>query len=72
MSKTDSTSAKTNIFEQYSLKPIISVKEARKLLGKKVSDQLSDEEVGGLIGSMSFLADRLLETKTVPQNEKVI
>lgn len=72
MSKTDSTSAKTNTLEQYNLKPIISVKEARKLLGKKVSDQLPDEEVGRLIGYMSFLSDRLLETKTVLQNKKVL
>ena len=72
MSKTDSTSAKTNTLEQYNFKPIISVKEARKFLGKKVSDQLSDEEVGGLIGGMNFLADRLLDVKSVPQNEKMV
>lgn len=58
--------------ENYNLKPIISVKEARKILGKKVSDQLSDEAVGELIGSMSFLADRLLEAKSVPQNKKTV
>lgn len=72
MSKTNYTSAKTNTLEQYNLKPIISVKEARKLLGKKVSDQLSDEEVGRLIGNMSFLVDRLLDAKHVPQNEKMV
>lgn len=72
MSKNDSSYSKTNTLEQYNLKPIISVKEAKKLLGKKISDQLSDEEVGGLIGNMSFLANRLLETKSVPRNKKVI
>lgn len=72
MSKEDSSLSKTNTFENCNLKPIISVKEARKLLGKKVSDQLSDEEVGRIIGSMSFLANRLLETKSVPQNKKVV
>lgn len=66
MSKEDSSFSKTNTFENCNLKLIISVKEARKLLGKKISDQLSDEEVGVLIGNMSFLANRLLETKSVP------
>lgn len=72
MSKEDSSLSKTKTFPKYNLKPIISVKEARKLLGKKVSDQLSDEEVGRLIDDMDFLANRLLETKSVPRNEKVI
>ncbi len=58
--------------ENYNFKSIISVKEARKLLGKKVSDQLSDEAVGELIGNMSFLAGRLLEAKSVPQNKKTV
>jgi len=68
MSNTDPISAKTNILKEYNLKPIISVKETRKLLGKKVSGQLSDEEVSRLIGNMSSLADRLLKAKSVPQN----
>lgn len=72
MSKNDSSCSETNTLEPYNLKPIISVKEARKLLGKKISDQLSDEEVGELIGNMSFLANRLLEAKSVPHNKKVI
>lgn len=46
MSKRDTSYSETNTFEKYNLKPIISIKEARKLLGKKVSDQLSDEEIG--------------------------
>ncbi len=70
MSKEDSSLSETNTLEKYNFKPIISIKEARKLLGKKISDRLSDEEVGGLIGDMSFLADRLLEVRSVPQNEK--
>lgn len=72
MSKKDSNHPQINTVLAYDLKPIISVKEARKLLGKKVSDQLSDEVVGELIGSMGFLADRLLEVKTVPQNKKTV
>lgn len=72
MSKRDSNHPQINTTITYDLKPIISVKEARKLLGKKVSDQLSDEVVGELIGSMSSLADRLLEVKTVPQNKKTV
>lgn len=77
MSKNDARPTETKTDPKQTLdspfdKPIISVKEARKLLGKKVSDQLPDEEVGRLIGDMSFLANRLLEIKSVPQNEKVI
>lgn len=69
MSKDDTYSTEINISEEYNLKPAISIKEARKILGKKISDQLSDEEVGGLIGHMSLMAERLLTTKSVPQND---
>lgn len=68
MSKKDASYSETNILAKYNLKPIISVKEARKLLSKRVSDQLSDEDILGLIGNMDSLANRLLETKTVPRN----
>lgn len=71
MSKRDTSYSETNTFEKYNLKPIISIREARKFLGKKVSDQLSDEEIGKLIENMSFLSNRLLEAKTVPQNRKL-
>lgn len=70
MSKKPYVPAKTETSEYE--KPIITIKEARKILGKKVSDQLSDEEVGKLIGSMAFLANRLLEVKSVPQNGKMV
>lgn len=70
MSKKPDVPTKTETSEYE--KPIITVKEARKILGKKVSDQLSDEEVGRLIGSMAFLANRLLEAKSVPQNGKMV
>lgn len=69
MSKNPYVPAKTEI-DKYQ-KPIITIKEARKILGKQVSDRLSDEEVGRLIGGMAFLANRLLEAKSVQQNEKV-
>ena len=68
MSKKHNVTAKTKSNEDQ--KPVITVKEARKILGKKVSDQLSDEEVGRLIGSMSFLANRMIEAKIVPQKQK--
>ena len=70
MSKKPDVPAKTEISKYQ--KPIITVKEARKILGKKASDQLSNEAVGRLIGSMTLIADRLLESRLVPQNEKVI
>lgn len=67
MSKNPYVPTKTEI-DKYQ-KPIISVKEARKILGKNVSDQLSDEELGRLIGNMAFIANRLLDLKLVPQNQ---
>ncbi len=69
VSKKPDVSTKTEISEYQ--KSIITVKEARKILGKKVSDGLSDEEVGRLIGSMTFLANRLLDTRIVPQNQQL-
>ena len=40
---------------------IISVKEARKILGKKVSSQISDEDIMRTILAMSNLANHLLD-----------
>lgn len=40
---------------------IISVKEARKILGKKVSSQISDEDIMRTILDMSNLANHLLD-----------
>ena len=52
----------------YSDKAIISVKEARKILGKEVSDSLSDADLMEVIGIMSKLADVLLSEEFVPNN----
>ena len=41
--------------------PIITVKEARKTLGKKLSGKLSDECLMGIIMSMSNLASCLFD-----------
>ncbi len=49
-------------------KAIISVKEARKILGKDVSDSLSDADLMEVIGIMSKLADVLLSEEFVPNN----
>lgn len=40
---------------------IISIKEARKILGKKVSSQISDEDIMRTILAMSNLANHLLD-----------
>ena len=52
----------------YSDKAIISVKEARKILGKEVSESLSDADLMEVIGIMSKLADALLSEEFVPNN----
>ena len=51
-------------------KPIISVKEARKVLGKDY-DELSDEHLMGVIVSLSKIANYFLGIVKVPENQKV-
>ena len=51
-------------------KPIISTKEARKVLGKDY-DELSDEHLMGVIVSLSKIADYFLGMVKVPENHKV-
>ena len=60
--------AKRNDGFLYSDKAIISVKEARKILGKEVSESLSDADLMEVIGIMSKLADALLSEEFVPNN----
>jgi len=52
-------------------RPIISVKEARKLLGKELSDTLTDIDLMEVIKLMYYLANTLMEFKKVPQNTMV-
>ena len=51
-------------------KPIISVKEARKILGKEY-DNLSDEGLQGVIVSLYKIASSLLDSIRVPNNRMV-
>lgn len=60
--------AKRNDGFLYSDKAIISIKEARKILGKEVSESLSDADLMEVIGIMSKLADVLLSEEFVPNN----
>lgn len=48
-------------------KLVISVKEARKILGKESSDSMTDEYLIGLIGSLTSLSNMLLEQYSVRQ-----
>lgn len=52
-------------------KLVISVKEARKILGKELSDKMTDDDLIGLIGMFTSLSDMLLEQFSVRQNGKV-
>ncbi len=73
MSKDISSHSKTNKVKQKQPiedlldKPIISVKEARKIIGKEASSRFSDEELGHIIGQMNFLANKMLDASLVPQ-----
>lgn len=48
-------------------KPIISVKEARKILGKEY-DNVSDDSLLGIIRSLYQIANYYLDTIKVPNN----
>lgn len=47
---------------KWSMETIISVKEARKLLGKEESSKLSDTQVEELIIQLNFLAEYALDS----------
>lgn len=47
---------------------LISVKEARKLLGKE-AEQLSDDQVEALIITLTTVGSQFLRSNTVPKNE---
>ena len=47
---------------------VISVKEARKLLNKDLSNMLSDDDLVVVIGMMSYLSESLLVSVSVPHN----
>lgn len=48
-------------------KPIISIKEARKILGREAID-LSDVSILGIINSLQKIASGLLDSAKVPNN----
>lgn len=51
-------------------KPIISAKEARKLLGKDAID-MSDASIMGVVSSLSKIANHLLDSVKVPSTQMV-
>lgn len=51
-------------------KPIISIKEARKILGKEYK-QLTDDNLSGVIMSMTKIAQFYLGLLEVPKNNEV-
>lgn len=50
---------------------IISVKEARRILGKELSDKLSDEDLARTIGLFHKMAESILDSDIVP-NDNVV
>ncbi len=68
MSENDACSTKTNTnakqtFDNLLNKPVISIKEARKLLGADYNDK-SDTQISEIICSMRAIANALLEMAT--------
>ena len=50
---------------------IISIKEARKILGKEMSDKLSDEDLARVIGLFHKMAESILDSDIVPKDNMV-
>lgn len=50
---------------------IISVKEARKILGKEMSYKLSDEDLARMIGLFHKMVESILDSDIVPNNSMV-
>lgn len=51
-------------------KPIITIKEARKILGKEYKN-VSDDNLSGVIYSLYKIANYLLASTRVPNNQMV-
>lgn len=52
--------------------PIITIGQARRLLGKQVSDGIDDIYLSRMIGLLSSLAESLIDANLVPKNDKVL
>ena len=63
-----STSSRTLKNEE----PIITIGQARRLLGKQVSDGIDDIYLSRMIGLLSSLAESLIDANLVPKNDKVL
>ena len=48
-------------------KPILTLRQARRLLGKQTSDSIDDMHLSRMIGAMSSLAESLISTNSVPK-----
>ena len=53
-------------------KSIISIKEARKILGKEISDKISDEDLTGLIKMINKMANNFINDNLVPKDTMVV
>lgn len=51
---------------------IITTKEARKLLGKEVSDKVTDEELARIIGLMHRLANDLIDSRIISKHNVAV
>lgn len=53
-------------------KPLITLRQARRILGKKASNSLTDADLSRVIRMMSSLAEDLMCNNQVPKNDKVV
>ena len=52
-------------------KPTLTLKQARRILGKDISDRIDDIHLSRMIGELSNLANAMIDDFSVPKNEEV-
>lgn len=52
-------------------KPILTIKQARRILGKDISDSIDDIHLSRMIGELSNLANAMIDDFSVPKNDEV-
>lgn len=58
-----------NILADY--KPTLTLKQARRILGKDISDSIDDVHLSRMLGELSNLAKAMIDDFSVPKNEEV-
>lgn len=52
-------------------RPTLTLKQARRILGKDISDSIDDAHLSRILGELSNLAKAMIDDFSVPKNEEV-